>query len=615
MVYDHDFDSSITLNIFRPQNDMPTAGCGDVILIRSVKVQKYQMEMPSLLTNFETKIAVYTAGKIPKPPADASCALRPPARAKDRRPDDKENAFISEMYHGIDKSRVPAEIEFETMVLASANTKDKFSLVENIRDGRFCDLVVEVIRPPYDAGDKITLWVTDYTENSALFHFSYNTAGIAEGRDGDPWGYTDKFAKPTATSDWPGPFGKRCMQVTCWDPHVTAIRETKISMGTWVSLRNLQIKLGRNGSNLEGFLRDDRGSAGPKINIWPHDLTEDAENIDPRVKEGLRRKRNYERTKRAQLKDITNAGKAGQKRKADVSAEPGTKKKNARTKRTAKRAQARLVQQTDQQPVPVEGLNSQVKCENGDKSASLMAELTEPVHYQTTIDGQDVKLQLPFVNANYRANVRIVNFSPPNLVDFAHLKKESQFDVLSDDGEESVSGSDTEDEQSEQTILENLTANRRWEWRFYLQLEDAVVPDNKKKQRVWVAVDNQAAQCLLSLDASNLRQNTTGLQELRDRLFTLWGELEEHKSREQMKKEEAQEAARMGKPPGDSGDEDEPRPEDKKSGKAQVAHRSFSCCIRQYGVKVQESDPAKADAGEGKRWQRMFGLFGTRISG
>jgi len=42
-------------------------------------------------------------------------------------------------------------------------------------------------------------------------------------------------------------------------------------------------------------------------------------------------------------------------------------------------------------------------------------------------------------------------------------------------------------------------------------------------------------------------------------------------------------------------------------------NKAFTCCIRQYGVKVDEENPAKADAGKGKRWQRMFGLFGTQI--
>lgn len=42
-------------------------------------------------------------------------------------------------------------------------------------------------------------------------------------------------------------------------------------------------------------------------------------------------------------------------------------------------------------------------------------------------------------------------------------------------------------------------------------------------------------------------------------------------------------------------------------------NKAFTCCIKQYGVKVDEDDPTKADASDEQRWQRMFGLFGTQI--
>lgn len=45
-----------------------------------------------------------------------------------------------------------------------------------------------------------------------------------------------------------------------------------------------------------------------------------------------------------------------------------------------------------------------------------------------------------------------------------------------------------------------------------------------------------------------------------------------------------------------------------------VKNKGFTCCIQQYGVKVHEDDELKANAGGGKRWQRMYGLFGTMIN-
>ncbi|KAF4975067.1 hypothetical protein FZEAL_8103 [Fusarium zealandicum] len=605
-----DNELSICLNIFRPKNEMPTAGCGDVMLIRSVKVQKYQTEMPSLLTNYETRIAVYTASKIPKPPVGASCALLPPPRPKDRRPDDKENTFVSQMYHSVDKGRVPGEHEFENMVLVSSNVRDKFSVLQDVSVGRFYDIVAQVVKAPYDAGDKMTLWVTDYTENSTFYHYAYNPLNASEGPDGDPWNYTAKYTKPASSSDWPGPFGKLCMQVTCWEPHATAIRETEVFSGTWVMMRNVQIKLGHNGSNQEGFIREDRGASGLKIGIYSLNPAEDPENINPHLKEALRRKRDYERMRKSQLKDINEASKAGQKRKAELASE-AEPKLNSRSKRNKKRAKARHIEPSDERPPPVGDLNSNVKCENQDKPTSLVAEMAEIVHHQSAIDGQDVRLKLPFVNTNYRANVRVVNFFPSKLVNFAVPKKESEYDALSDDGGESVSSNDTEDEDGTENTMEVFTATRRWEWRFYLEVEDAAVPNKQKKQRMWVAVDNQAAQCLLKLDASNLRHDKQKVEALRNKLFILWGDLEEHKSREREKQREALEKARKGGPPRHSPEGDEAGPE---TSKAQVANRPFSCCIQQYGVKVQETDPAKADAGNGRRWQRMYRLFGTLVS-
>lgn len=38
-----------------------------------------------------------------------------------------------------------------------------------------------------------------------------------------------------------------------------------------------------------------------------------------------------------------------------------------------------------------------------------------------------------------------------------------------------------------------------------------------------------------------------------------------------------------------------------------ISNRPISCCIRHYGVKDREEDAGKADAGKGKRWQRILG--------
>jgi protection of telomeres protein 1 len=44
-----------------------------------------------------------------------------------------------------------------------------------------------------------------------------------------------------------------------------------------------------------------------------------------------------------------------------------------------------------------------------------------------------------------------------------------------------------------------------------------------------------------------------------------------------------------------------------------VSNKAFTCCIKQYGAVVKEDNPSKANAGKGKKWKRMFGLYGTQI--
>ena len=318
----------------------------------------------SLITHWGTRISVYKSTKIPKPPGDASVALYSRNSPKDTPPDSKENDFVSRMYHTIDRSRVPVQEDFEVMVMTSANVKDKFKLLKDVQDGQFCDIVAQIVRPPYDGVDKITLWVSDYTENTAFYNFSIGADAASLGRDGDPWGYLDKFTTSAKTTDWPGPFGKRSMQITCWEPWATVIREENMRPLTWIDARNIQIKMSRNGANLEGYLREDRSALGTKFGIHEVDLTVDPESINHHVKAALQRKREYERLRKEQLKDIVEASKAGEKRKKGVETNGKSKKDNARSRRDAKRKKGASRhgqgdEQTEDDTVLVADLNTQ----------------------------------------------------------------------------------------------------------------------------------------------------------------------------------------------------------------------------------------------------------------
>jgi hypothetical protein len=104
---------------------------------------------------------------------------------------------------------------------------------------------------------------------------------------------------------------------------------------------------------------------------------------------------------------------------------------------------------------------------------------------------------LPFIVANYRANVRIIGYFPPKLEDFAIGRRVSEYDMLSDYS----GGEDSDPEEFNRSWKSGKGAPlKTWEWRFALEVEDA--SSRAPKEKMWLMVDNAAAQCLLDLDAT-----------------------------------------------------------------------------------------------------------------
>ncbi|KAG5979393.1 hypothetical protein E4U55_005201 [Claviceps digitariae] len=620
-----DPDASLLFSVFRLETDMPDARCGDVVIVLAAKVQLYQSSY-QLYTNKTTDIYVFDAARIPKPFTDASRALRPPTCSpKSRRLNPAENEFVSVLHASINKERLPTTSEFEVSKVNSTNVKNKFSELKDVQDNKFVDTVVQIVRDPYDQGDKITLWVSDYTENP-LFYKHQLMGG--KGQLTNPYGYTTTSDTPAPKSEWSGPLGKLSMQITCYEPHASVIREEKLTQGAWVSLRNLQIKFGHSMANLEGFLREDRGSQGVKINIF-QETTHDPQYTRFEVKNALRRKLQYEKTRRTQIKELAEAAVAGAKRRAELcpEGEPAPKM-TAKTRRSMKRAQKTQAHKEQQEkhveaqsqnivpgPVPAD-LNMHVKCENGSRPSILIADVIAPVHHETMINGEMTHVSLPFINANYRTFVRVVDFMPPQLEDFARPKRVStEYAALSDHGE-SESESDAASESDD-----TATVIKQWEWRFYLRLQEANAPedDERSKKSLWAVVDNQAAQMLLNLDATDLRNDDANLGRLRQRMFILWGDLEEQKAQLTNQALQARRPfEKIGGPPADSDDEAK-APAIQRAPVARmdaVSNRPFGCCIRQYGVRLDTEDVGKDEGGAVPvRWQRMFGLFGTKICG
>lgn len=94
--------------------------------------------------------------------------------------------------------------------------------------------------------------------------------------------------------------------------------------------------------------------------------------------------------------------------------------------------------------------------------------------------------------------VRVVDFAPWRLQDFAKWRKKTDYDALSD-----YSGNDLDSEDDSNTgTLDLYRGEKLWEWRFALQLEE-VNPEQPDKEpaRLWAMVDNIEGQHLTNLNA------------------------------------------------------------------------------------------------------------------
>ncbi|GAW16972.1 hypothetical protein ANO14919_064210 [Xylariales sp. No.14919] len=589
----------LAVSIFRQLDEMPRPTAGDVIVIHSAKVQSYR-ERISLITNKSTSLHIYSATGIPRPPESAKDALQ--SSFGTRKLGEKEHEYVPCLYHFINKDDIPDATTFQKHVDQSGHTKDKFCKLDNIADSKFCDVIVNVVRAPYDEMDKTTLWVSDYTKNDSFHNFSWDGAKQSGGHNEDSYG---------ASSKWAGPFGKLSMQVTCFEPHASQVK-SEVQLGQWIRIRNLRIKFGNNALNLEGVLHEDKEFSRRQVDI----LEWDGDNCDARLKEAIRRKLEYEKLKKKQLKSFAeneSKGNHGGKRKAGGNED---QKLNSKKRRNHKReADRKKVEEQDRQAEERLGLNELIRCESKEQPVTPVPSIVEPILYETTVEGQEVTVTLPFVCVKYRSNVRVVGFHPHKLESFATWRKSTESDVLSDCSSDSDSGSD-----SDHDSVIRYSGKKIWEWQFALQLEDADPKLKGEKVRFWVVVDNIEAQQLIGLDACDLREDPGVLHALREQLFKLWGNLEEIKLQEQKRQITNQRRVAAKQPPPSSPaniDNEHPRgisgARDKDQNTTKLSNKPFSCCIRQYGVRMREADPDKANAGEGSRWTRVFGLFGTRI--
>ncbi|KAG4441391.1 hypothetical protein IFR05_003148 [Cadophora sp. M221] len=636
----------IRLSIFWPEEKMPRiSGPGDVVLLRNVKAQMWSGAI-ALLASYSTECHVLSASDIPRAPLPAPNARWqsfPPGKFKP--PGLTETNYIISAKSHASEIYLPSDIEFHERSVQAMKVNDKFSLLKDVKPERFYNILGQVIKV-HDTMNVMSVYLSDYTANSDFYNNAWSGAGApSEGRDGDEYGYTKSRAQDT--KDWPGPFGKFCIQLSLYDEHATYVREY-VKVKQWVLLSNVQIKYGKMGGLLEGYLRGDRQRFDSKIQVQIMQKSEDPDGNNVRWKDGVRRSLEYWTKHEAQKKAILREDDGlGNKRKAE---DEGSSKLNSKQRRKERRAA------TEKKVAGSEAKAAERMDLNGNgKAYKTPVGLNEIEAPETIVQQGGPSRTSPFTVRKYRANVRIVNYAPERIEDFSVWRRESEYDMLSDYS----GGEDTDIEEDMRSYTSGKGfAKKIWEWRFWLQVEDAGSNTNPKspKKRLWLLVDDSSAQGLLGLDddAANLRKDSDLLARLKEQLFKLWGDLEEQKSeilRLQSKKVDVPPPSsfevattfipqKIGLQPDLDSDSENELPVSKSSkhnlaksirnggsdtsppgvspnegehGTLQPRNKAFTCCIQQYGVKAVEEDPAKADAGDGRRWQRVFALFGTKI--
>ena len=295
----------------------------------------------SLCSHYKTQIVIFEAVPNPSNPNKTTLKQREPPGKAPRDPTTAEINFINEFYKQADKSFVPTTEQFNQLVERSANIKQKFRLLKDTSDQTFIDTVVEIVRDPVEDGDRMTVWVTDYTENDRFIMNSVAGYGVNDSAK-DEYGYSTKFAPgrsqtSASLSDTIG--GQRLFQVTLWEPQSIVIKDCNLKKGSWVQFRNLQVAFDRNYTYLEGYMRQDQRYP-QKINVSPLDpLENDRENAQ--LKDAIRRKQEYLKVTKKKQSAINEAAEAGKKRKANIEAsstsEASSTKLNAKQTRSQKR--------------------------------------------------------------------------------------------------------------------------------------------------------------------------------------------------------------------------------------------------------------------------------------
>ncbi|KAE8146341.1 hypothetical protein BDV25DRAFT_143789 [Aspergillus avenaceus] len=527
------------------ESHLPPVREGDVILLRKIWIRKYNGKPLAVAAdNADIPWAIFRSDP---DPMVTNAPMSGPNPFEPTYSEARRCQSLLQMSSGITKFRGASNMSHWSQPNSSqASTSRQTSrpqrelrLIKDLREGTLVDLMGEVVKIYPQSSEKMLLYLSDYTTNNRLPERTSD--------DGDNRLGSDSFYY-RSRKKWTGPSGRMSLPVTLWPPHAEFIQQC-VTENNIVYLSYVHIKLNRSNGTMEAVMHEARFN-----NVHILDPEKDS-----RAEELVRRSQQY-------------WGNNGKKRKAEEEPKPA-KKARAKNKPEPKKEESQLMHELKGRNKPNEHVRT---CNAGVRPRSIADIITNESHNNVSHSG--ISYRLPFQNLCYAATVRVVDFFPPRLKDFAVPQ-------------------DFKDNDSDVGMSRNGDFTR-WEWRFCLLVEDALPPPpGHSRERMKLYVAGGEAEYLLRLDATDLRKDKQALANLRERLFILWGDLEEQKSK-------AEEMGGLG-----------PRKP------ARASSRPFNCSIKEYGVKCSHlsnaddlsDDTSGCNQDDCFGWERRFGILLTSI--
>ena len=344
-----DYDQGLKVRFFKPiETELPKIqGTGDVVVLRGMKITQWNGTTMAISNRSSTWV-IFPAMSIPERAPSKNCQLKHIKEARATVPSSEMMLYAVSLCNSRDRSSftvtsAPASSTMQIVPQAASSgisppsgngnsstigaRRDKFSQVKDMMINVFYDLVGEVVKT-FPSNGCVEVYITDYTSNSLLYNYEWGQDDGGEGlsRDGDDYGYVPRTS---SKSKWPGPWGKMTLTVTLWPPHAY-FAQGSVKDGDFVHVRNMRAKFSRD-AKMEGVLHSDR--------LWPDrvDITI-LDRDDDRVKDVLRRKREYNKQFKAQSQAFVEESR-GQKRKPPKDEKPLSK---AQAKRMRKQEREKL---------------------------------------------------------------------------------------------------------------------------------------------------------------------------------------------------------------------------------------------------------------------------------